>query len=85
MSEWISVKDRLPEYDSRDDTPCEDPISGRKIGATLTSNKVLVMLEPYSTVRLDRRIAIEGGISWWDEYGTRVTHWMPLPEPPKKG
>ena len=60
MSEWISVKDRLPEYGD---------------GNVLIAYK-------------------QGGIyidSWdeeyeeWDDAGIDddITHWMPLPEPPK--
>lgn len=24
-----------------------------------------------------------GGVPFWNHYGDHVTHWMPLPEPPK--
>ena len=64
MSEWISVKDRLPEF-------------GEKVLITDVSGDVLV----YS---LEQTCS---GECWWeDEYWNwynDVTHWMPLPEPPK--
>ena len=61
MSEWISVKERLPEED------------------------VVVIL----TDHIDVGTGWFNGKGWRtpfadiDEY--RITHWMPLPEPPKEG
>ena len=78
---WISVEDSLPEWASRDDTPCF--IEGKQIGATLTSEKVLVAIAPDNAVRVDNLVSLEGSThSWFDTYGKRVTHWMPLPEAP---
>lgn len=55
MSEWISAKDRLPEY----------------------GQKVLVYPSSYF-VTLDKH-------GWTGNNGSMagITHWMPLPEPPK--
>ena len=60
---WISVKDRLPEKDTR----------------------VLVYLDikdlnPYSTPFFDTDRILDGKWVRWNSY---VTHWQPLPEPPK--
>ena len=82
---WISVDDRLPEWASRDDTPCV--ANGEEIGALLTSEKVLVAIAPDNNVRIDHLTAIESSddeyqYKWFDMYGDRVTHWMPLPEAP---
>lgn len=62
MSEWISVKDRLPEA-FRPVIVCREKGKGEYV--------------------------VEQGCKdvkdWWKVYGTRtkkVTHWMPLPEPP---
>lgn len=59
-SQWISVKDKLPEK-----------------------------FEPVIVCREDGKV--EQGYKdvgdWWKVYGTRtkrVTHWMPLPEPPEE-
>lgn len=51
MSEWISVKDRLP-----------------KGGTVLATDGRVVITAPSSSVTVD---------------GPAITHWMPLPEPPK--
>lgn len=87
MDEWISVNDRLPEWARRDDTPCE--LEGKKLGALLTSELVIVAIAPNNSVRIDHLVAIEEGVlkgnqhSWFDTYKDRVTHWMPLPSPPQ--
>lgn len=80
---WISVDDSLPEWASRDDTPCF--VGGKQIGATLTSEKVLVAIAPNNAVRIDNLVSLEGTeYSWFDTYGKRVTHWMTLPEAPNE-
>lgn len=78
---WISVGDRLPDFVDRDDTPCI--VDGRAVLPTLTSATVLVALAWGGVVRTDKLIAIEGGEPWFDGYGSRVTHWMPLPAAPE--
>lgn len=58
MSEWTSVKDRLPDEKTR----------------------VLVFV-PHS----NRKIDIDGMVGRiWVRWNGRVTHWMPLPEPPEE-
>lgn len=61
MSEWISVKERLPEEQQRVIVRCE-------------------------------RIGTSVGWILWGEWMTdigpsagKITHWMPLPDPPKEG
>ena len=65
MSEWISVKDKLPEE-------FENVIAFNRRG---------------------RGKACDMDICWWNGYSfdrcgkrpySNVTHWMPLPEPPKE-
>lgn len=76
--EWISVKDHMPE----DDLP---------EGSKALQIKVLVAIKSKNgyTVRTQNRIrqerAWEGKYTeWYWRYSAgRVTHWMPLPEPPK--
>jgi len=72
MSEWISVEDRLPPIDT----------------------EVLVFshgnMNVCSLIRPDEEMA---DVVWEDDYGywdddegvAAVTHWMPLPKPPKEG
>jgi hypothetical protein len=68
FQKWISVEDRLP--DKNDDVLCS---RGNHIGA---------LMDVYTYV---------GDYKWCDTYGYRIstedegiTHWMPLPEPPKE-
>jgi len=82
MNEWISINDHLPEWAVRDDTPCE--LRGKPIPPTLFSQTVLVALTG-GGVRTDKLTTIEGAPGWWDTYGKRVTHWMPLPAAPVNG
>lgn len=67
MSEWISVKDRLPELGT--DVLCFDQLEGMHVQ------------------RLEKDTLC--GTVWFDYYDQGinldwVTHWMPLPEPPKE-
>lgn len=72
MSEWISVKDRLPERAGLDDDMTEYVIVCEK-----SSTGGYVSVCGYE----------KDGWSDWDNFGTidpkRITHWMPLPEPPE--
>lgn len=69
--DWISVKDRLPEM---------IPTKGGKA----YSDAVLVWTSGKKAM-----VAIWDGIdflcatSFWEAWGEKITHWMPLPEPPK--
>ena len=72
MNEWISVKERLPE-------------EGEEYA-------VVVSGKPCRNVTLDNAIELavydrdEGWIlEMWQEWtNANITHWMPLPEPPKE-
>lgn len=59
MSEWISVKDRLPEK------------KGIYVVLSKTCNIVY-----YDCLNWT-------GEAWECAFGSKVTHWMPLPEPPE--
>lgn len=63
MSEWISVKGRLPDYNDE--------------FLVYTENAKMLVCEylPYAN-------------EWWDCDAfviNNITHWMPLPDPPKEG
>ena len=67
-SEWISVKERLPEK----------------------PGECLVTYHPcyWDNVQPEIRVGIDsfrGKTAWAKKKYQRVTHWMPLPEPPKEG
>ena len=79
MSEWISVNDRLP-------------IKTHNLGGTWFSDEVLTV-DSNGLMRIDYVVYPHGiyGHSTNPEFGKvgygndepKVTHWMPLPEPPK--
>lgn len=64
MSDWISVKERLPDINDE--------------YIVFTEDAEVFICEYLPSVN-----------QWWDRdasiiYG-RITHWMPLPDPPKEG
>lgn len=70
---WISVKDRLPKE-------TQDCASGVKIKSH--SELCIVAIETEeSAFYVQTDITVCGK---WYNYGNRVTHWMPLPEPPEE-
>lgn len=75
MTEWISVKDRLPEI-------TEPDVHGK----IAFSPKVLtytVCDGGYTFVSIQRYINKGRWLLDMLADGRRTTHWMPLPEPPK--
>ena len=69
MSEWISVKDRLPKPDESI-MLCA---FGKSVGEGTYQGH-----DGYHNVW--KMYAVCG--TYWDD---EITHWMPLPEPPKEG
>ena len=67
MSEWISVKDRLPVQDR-------------------PWRYLVVCVDPYFGTTVVDTMRYAGGVWYYDGVPTdaTVTHWMPLPEPPKE-
>lgn len=75
--EWISVKDRLPE------------VVGNRIPSSVgclvvaKAGKPTVMYMEYEKAIVRKKVVYRwiwmNSISSWE-----VTHWMPLPEPPKE-
>ena len=72
-SKWISVKDRLPEDDVRVLVSANSKIGDPVIAITHYTHRKY----GYN---------IEGWIEPWQYffYNHDITHWMPLPEPPKE-
>lgn len=72
MQRWIPVTERLPEL-----TPCN--------AGTAYSEAVLIWTSGKKAM-----VGVWDGVDFncpagfWDAAGERVTHWMPLPEPPKE-
>lgn len=80
MSEWISVEERLPDIDLN--APGYD--QNVRVLAAISSKYVREMKyerNAYAKTekgRTPRWVEINGSLSY-----SPVTHWMPLPEPPK--
>ena len=79
-SKWIPVTERLPEKDDRYATVCD-------FGNGCVSRGVLGFAKDFSKVVTYQTTAKNVWYEYDREYGfvmiTYVTHWMPLPEPPK--
>jgi len=71
--QWISVKYKLPEYDPNNDKPVI--VSGIDEGGRYV---YYAHVHEYGKEETSDKIF---SIPGWSEMN--VTHWMPLPEPPK--
>lgn len=75
MNNWISVEDRLPSTEG-----------------LLDGEVAYVIVAEYFNITRNYIVSIcgygEDGWSDWDNFGgvkpRRITHWQPLPEPPKE-
>lgn len=94
MSEWISVKDGLPENDDRlekeEGFPCESyyviaygkPKGSKKKVVEATSRYLIHQTDFPSYFGELGNLQFE---TWcWPDYWEKVTHWMPFPKPPKE-
>lgn len=72
MSEWISVKDRLP-------------VERSDMGNVKYKTVEVIVHEPDGSVFCCEFIA-GNTIDFWSEFSDNAipTHWMPMPEPPKE-
>ena len=84
VQEWISVKDMLPEDDeqieSYDDgrMSCKTVLAYTKYGRIISKNRLIVI--PTGNKYLDNQVT-DGWI--WARGTEEITHWMPIPQPPK--
>ena len=84
--EWISVHDRLPEEKEIERSFFDhETLALLDVEPQLCSDEVLVVVraieENYAFVATD--CTKEGKWLNWQYRDYEVTHWMPLPEPPK--
>ena len=73
MNEWISVEDRLPNRD------CKVIVYAQKVKGGLVRKERFVTTAVFYMTIIDKH--------YFDFQGNGtgiVTHWMPLPEPPKE-
>lgn len=81
MSEWISVKDRLPE-----DMP---EYHGKKVIPCIVALRSCYP-KGKPTIQKRQRQWYQGYYDtqpkwcWSQQWSERITHWMPLPAPPKE-
>lgn len=79
MTEWISVKDRLPEDDLPNDT---NRLALKVLVCSTHGNKYSVR-----TLSRQRWVTAFNPVKYhpweWSKDAKNITHWMPLPEPPK--
>ena len=76
--EWISVKDRLPDVDT-----CPEKIYERAHVNVYNGEYVLPAI--YERINYpEQKLQYRWKYCWGRTYdGPPITHWMPLPEPPK--
>jgi hypothetical protein len=69
---WIPVTERLPDL-----IPCSD--------GTAYSEAVIVWASgKKAMIAVWDGIDFLGAADYWETWGENITHWMPLPEPPKE-
>ena len=81
-SKWISVKDRLPalhtdEYEEPDGSRMQFEVSDDQLVITASGDQV--------KARYETGVVFQGWVGDFGNTVRNVTHWMPLPEPPKGG
>ena len=76
LPKWISVKDRLPE-------PSTYVLAVTAPGALSVGQNVIVA-DYIHPKREERGVFVIAYTTYADQYILPVTHWMPLPEPPKE-
>jgi hypothetical protein len=80
MAEWISVKDRLPEENGR--YLCNIPIyEGYQEVLDFATN--LEAVDDYDFYHQNHAGFYDYDHEWGYVEVPAITHWMPLPEPPK--
>lgn len=81
---WISVKDRLP--DEHDSLFANNPYLKKNMWAKESDSVIVYVRFPDGTGRSTEGKLQDG--KWWTRISPAleptVTHWMPLPEPPKE-
>ena len=79
MAEWISVKDRLPNIDI-------DVVIFAVGKSDLFENKVAITHRYYPMRWWNKESEYIDWLQPWQYFTANyeITHWMPLPEPPKE-
>jgi len=75
MNEWISVEDRLPEYKKQWDGKSFVVALFEPNNYNKWSGRVQSMTSTFMLNYLEAKIVMQSS--------GKITHWMPLPEPPE--
>ena len=81
-SKWISVKDRLPEEDGK--YLVFEQSNGRTCTEVLRFAKDARKVDKYDFKDCWKNTWYEYDSEWGHYTVNSVTHWMPLPQPPKE-
>ena len=85
QSEWISVDERLPEDDETVREHKDFRLSLRSVLVNDSERGILISnryrVDACGIVSLDELVT-DGWV--WSNNAQNVTHWMPLPQPPKE-
>lgn len=81
VQEWISVKDRLPVLHIDD---YEEP-DGSRVQFEVSEDQWVFTASGHKTkARYETGAVFQGWVGDYGETIRDVTHWMPLPQPPKR-
>lgn len=83
-SRWLACSEGLPECMIEEGGAGHDATPGEAIPRVIYSQRVLVTVDDAGLpfVSTDRLAKLDGcDETWWERFGQRVTHWMPLPPP----
>lgn len=79
-SKWISVTERLPELHTDD---YEEPDGSRMQFLVSCDQWVIDKDGDQTKARYETGVVFQGWVGEFDNTIRNVTHWMPLPQPPK--
>jgi hypothetical protein len=81
QGEWISVEDKLPEDVYGKDRKQITVLVCTKRGTVRSSSRIKVRMVHFN--REMQKLENTDIFDWNGQLPQKVTHWMPLPEPPK--
>jgi hypothetical protein len=84
MSEWISVEDRLPEF-AHDAGYVLVACEGGNVDKSFfcANREYLSNLKTSGSYSRKAQGKLSGFFEIAHRYGYKITHWMPLPQPPE--
>ena len=80
QQEWVSVKDRMPEQAGYKCLVCAEYGDGKKTVFTAFTGYGEAEWYTYDVLHMEKEREADNRV----HHNYRITHWMPLPEPPKE-